>query len=154
MKEIRRQNTSDERPKSHSPSSTSTTTAATDPRKKFDSNDRKVSSDTKTMLSDAKVTTSNDAKVTSVDRKKFVESFDHNSSPDSCCKTTKNGSWSSADSVQHFPERDTSGQVNCELNMAHPRPLFHLFSIFRNEACKFHNMPMNAKNIYQVSSRV
>ena len=76
MKEIRRQNTSDERPKSHSPSSTSTTTAATDPRKKFDSNDRKVSSDTKTMLSDAKVTTSNDAKVTSVDRKKFVESLE------------------------------------------------------------------------------
>jgi hypothetical protein len=93
MKEIRRQNPTEDRPKSHSPSTTTITSTASvvDARKKFDSNDRK--------------TTQND-------RQKFVDTFDQNSPPGNCFNATKNGSWSSADSVQHFPERDTSRQVN------------------------------------------
>ena len=110
MKEIRRQqNASEDRPKSHSPSTTTLTSASTppsapstamtssDPRKKFDSSDRKSTP----------TSTSSDR------RSKLVDSFDRGSPPDSCCNANNksNGSWSSADSVQHFPERDTSRQV-------------------------------------------
>ena len=93
MRDLKRSNplSDEDRPKSHSPSSGGMKDSMTnyDRKKLSDSTDRKSSTDRKKMDS-----------TSSVDRK---------SPPDGSC--SKNTSWSSADSVQHFPERDTSGQV-------------------------------------------
>jgi hypothetical protein len=101
MREIRRPSSTDDRPKSHSPSTKDPSTTNSDPRKKFDSTERKKFESSKL--------------VDSFDRhsSKLVDSFD-GKSPENCC-SSKTGSWSSADSVQHYPERDTSGQVRTHI---------------------------------------
>ena len=121
MREIRRPNPTDDRPKSHSPSTKDPLTSNPDRMKKFDSTERKKFESSKLVDSfdrkSSKLVDSFDGKssklVDSFDGKssKLVDSFDGNSSPPANCCSSKNGSWSSADSVQHYPERDTSGQV-------------------------------------------
>ena len=83
MRELKtRPSSSEDRPKSHSPTYS------------------KDNSDRKSITN-------------STDRNKKVDStLSVDKNDDSCCNnSTKNTSWSSADSIQHFPERDTSGHV-------------------------------------------